>query len=94
MPLTRTRANQPSRLPARSRTRPDREPPPRRARAPCPRPPRSPSLNPLTPRLYLDGFAGGVWLRYELPAVDVRVRISCVAGEMAVLSAIAFDEIA
>ena len=66
----------------------------RAARAPCPRPPRSPSLNPLTPRLYLDGFAGGVWLRYELPAVDVRVRISCVAGEMAVLSAIAFDEIA
>ena len=53
-----------------------------------------PSLNPLTPRLYLDGFQSGVWLRYELPATDVRVRISCIAGEMAVLSAIAFDEVA
>jgi hypothetical protein len=53
-----------------------------------------PSLNPLTPRLYLDGFQSGVWLRYELPATDVRVRISGIAGEMAVLSAIAFDEVA
>ena len=52
-----------------------------------------PSLNPLTPRLYLEGFGGGVWLRYELPAADVRVRISCIAGEMAVLSAVAFDEL-
>jgi hypothetical protein len=52
-----------------------------------------PSLNPLAPRLYVDGFAGGVWMRYELPATDVRVRISSISGEMCVLSAIAFDEI-
>ena len=52
-----------------------------------------PSLNPLAPRLYVDGFAGGVWMRYELPATDVRVRISSISGEMCVLSAIAFDEV-
>lgn len=54
-----------------------------------------PSLNPLAPRLYLDGFAGfagGVWLRYELPATDVRIRISSISGDLCVLSAIAFDE--
>jgi len=52
-----------------------------------------PGLNPLAPRLLLSGFGGGVWLQYELPASDVRVRISTVTGDMAVLSAIAFDEI-
>jgi hypothetical protein len=52
-----------------------------------------PSLNPLAPRLLLSGFGGGAWLQYELPAGDVRVRISTVTGDMAVLSAIAFDEV-
>jgi hypothetical protein len=51
-----------------------------------------PNLAPLAPRLLLQDFAGGVWLSYELPAADgVRVRISTVTGDMAVLSAVAFD---
>ena len=52
-----------------------------------------PDLNPLTPRMYIDGFEGGVWLVYELPAADVRVRISTITGDMAVLSAIALDQV-
>lgn len=51
-----------------------------------------PNLAPLAPRLLLQDFAGGVWLSYELPTAEgVRVRISTVTGDMAVLSAVAFD---
>ena len=52
-----------------------------------------PDLNPLAPRVYLDGFGGGVWLSYELEG-DVRVRISTISGDMCVMSAVAFDEVA
>jgi len=49
-----------------------------------------PDLSPLAPRAALSDFAGGVWLTYAVQG-DVRVRISTVRGDMAVLSAVAFD---
>ena len=51
-----------------------------------------PALNPLAPRMLLDDFSGGTWLTFEV-AGDVRVRISTITGDQAVLSAIAFDEV-
>ena len=49
-----------------------------------------PDLSPLTERQYLRDFSGGVWLTYDLVG-DARVRISSSRGDMAVLSALAFD---
>jgi hypothetical protein len=49
-----------------------------------------PRLNPAAPRQALSAFSGGVWLSWRLQG-DVRVRISTVTGDMAVLSALAFD---
>ena len=49
-----------------------------------------PTLGPLAPRQYLQDFSGGVWLSFELVG-DARFRISTMRGDMAVLSAIAFD---
>jgi hypothetical protein len=49
-----------------------------------------PDLSPLAPRQALADFAGGVWLSYAVSG-DVRVRISTQRGDMAVLSALAFD---
>ena len=43
-------------------------------------------------RQFLSGFGDGVWFSYALSG-DVRVRISTVRGDMAVLSAITFDEL-
>ncbi len=52
-----------------------------------------PELAPATERQALSGFGGGVWLFYELSG-NIRVRISTVDGDMAVLSAVVFDEVA
>jgi alpha-L-rhamnosidase len=49
-----------------------------------------PDLSPATPRQYLANFSGGVWMSYDV-AGDIRVRISTIRGDMAVLSALAFD---
>ncbi len=51
-----------------------------------------PALNPAAPRTALADFAGGIWLSWELRG-DVRVRISTISGDMAVLSALAFDPV-
>lgn len=49
-----------------------------------------PRLNPAAPRQALSAFGGGMWLSWRLQG-DVRVRISTVSGDMAVLSALMFD---
>ena len=49
-----------------------------------------PDLNPLAPRQALEDFSGGVWFSYAVSG-NVRVRISTQRGDMAVLSALAFD---
>ena len=49
-----------------------------------------PALNPAAPRAALEDFAGGVWMTWEVEG-DIRVRISTIRGDYAVLSAIAFD---
>jgi hypothetical protein len=51
-----------------------------------------PELAPATERQALTDFGGGVWLFYELKG-NIRVRISTVDGDMAVLSAVVFDEL-
>jgi hypothetical protein len=53
---------------------------------------RYPDLSPAAPRTYLADFSGGLWLTYELQG-DVRVRISTIRGDYAVLSAVAFDPV-
>ena len=50
-----------------------------------------PQLNPATPRQVLSDLSGGVWLSYRLTG-SVRVRVTTVRGEYAVLSALAFDK--
>ena len=52
-----------------------------------------PELAPATERQALSDFGRGVWLFYELKG-NIRVRISTVDGDMAVLSAVVFDEVA
>jgi hypothetical protein len=49
-----------------------------------------PDLSPMAPRVYLSGFRGGVWLRWLLEG-DVRLRLSTMTGDQAVVSALAFD---
>ena len=53
-----------------------------------------PELAPATPRqaLATGSFTDGVWLSYQVCG-DIRVRISTVRGDMAVLSAVTFDEV-
>ncbi len=51
-----------------------------------------PELSPKAQRQYLADFGGGLWLSYELEG-DVRVRISTIRGDYAVLSAVTFDPI-
>ena len=41
-------------------------------------------------RVYLSGFGGGVWMSWLLEG-DVRVRLSTMTGDQAVVSALAFD---
>ena len=52
-----------------------------------------PLLNPAAPRNALADFSGGVWVTWEVEG-DIRVRISTIRGDFAVLSAIAFDPVA
>lgn len=51
-----------------------------------------PTLAPATQRQALTDFSGGVWWFYEVQG-DIRVRISTIVGDMAVLSAVTFDDI-
>ena len=49
-----------------------------------------PDLSPMAERVYLSGFGGGVWLSWLLEG-DVRVRLSTMTGDQAVVSALTFD---
>jgi hypothetical protein len=51
-----------------------------------------PDLSPAAPRSALTDFGPGIWLTWEV-AGDIRIRISTVRGDMAVLSAVAFDPV-
>ena len=51
-----------------------------------------PSLNPAAPRMGLQHFQGGTWLVWDVQG-SVRLRVSTVRGDYAVLSALAFDEL-
>lgn len=51
---------------------------------------RIPSLDPLTPRVALRGFAGGVWHVYEI-GESFRLRTTTLRGDYATVSAVAFD---
>ncbi len=51
-----------------------------------------PTLAPAVERQYLSDFTNGLWLSYELSG-DIRVRISTIRGDMAVISALMFDPI-
>ena len=49
-----------------------------------------PDLSPMAERVYLSGFGGGVWMSWLLEG-DVRLRLSTMTGDQAVVSALAFD---
>ncbi len=51
------------------------------------------TLEPAAPAQYLDAFVGGTWLVFELNT-SARVRVSQLAGDNAVISALAFDLVA
>jgi len=50
-----------------------------------------PSLNPSSQRIGIKDFQGCVWLQWAVKG-GVRIRVSTIRGDYAVLSAIAFDE--
>ena len=51
---------------------------------------RLPSLDPLTPRVAVRDFAGGVWHVYEI-GESFRLRTTTMRGDYATVSAVAFD---
>ncbi len=50
-----------------------------------------PGLTPVAPRAALRDFSGGLWLSFDV-AGSVRVRVTTMRGDYAVVSALAFDE--